>query len=92
MKIADLLISVSEVTDIPLRLDNSVRIEMSIMQEENDRLDRLIGWVKSTYGIEISERVAKESPQEEADFWVVLNKVKAAHDREYRGISRDIKL
>lgn len=56
-----------------------------MMEEKNDRLDSLIEWAKSTYGSEISQRVAKESPQEEADFWIALNKVRAAHDQKYQG-------
>ena len=58
---------------------------MPIMQEKNDRLIRLIEWAQSTYGSEISQRVAKESPKKEADFWIALNKVRAAHNQKYQG-------
>ena len=59
--------------------------EMPIMEKKNDRLNRLIEWAKNTYGPEISQRVANESPQKEADFWIALNKVKAAQDQKYQG-------
>ena len=57
---------------------------MPIMQENNNRLDRLIEWARNTYGSEISQRVAKAAPREEADFWIALNKVRAAHDQKYQ--------
>ena len=55
-----------------------------MMPEKNNRLDALIEWVKRTYGAEISQRVARESPKEEADFWIALNKARATHDRKYQ--------
>jgi hypothetical protein len=58
------------------------------MQEKNNRLDSLMEWAKSTYGSEISQRIAKESPREEVDFWVALNKVRAIYDREHRSSLR----
>lgn len=58
--------------------------EMSIMPEKNNRLDSLMEWAKSTYGSEISQRVARESPQEEADFWIALNKVRSSHGQKYQ--------
>ncbi len=54
------------------------------MPEKNNRLDSLIEWVQRTYGAEISQRVAQESPKEESDFWIALNKVRATHDRKYQ--------
>jgi hypothetical protein len=58
------------------------------MREKNNRLDSLLEWAKSTYGFEISQRVARESPQEEADFWKALNKVRAANNQKYQNTLR----
>lgn len=54
------------------------------MPEKNNRLDTLMEWAKSTYGSEISKRVAGESPQEEADFWIALNKAKSSYGKKYQ--------
>lgn len=54
------------------------------MPGKNNRLDALMVWVKRTYGSEISQRVAKKSPQDEMDFWIALNKVKASHKQKYQ--------
>ncbi|MBN2314335.1 MAG: hypothetical protein JXM79_10425 [Sedimentisphaerales bacterium] len=54
------------------------------MPGNNNRLDALIEWVNRTYGAEISQCVARESPKEEADFWIALNKARATHDRKYQ--------
>lgn len=54
------------------------------MSERHNRLDALIEWAKRTYGAEISQRVTRESPKEEADFWIALNKARAKHDRKYQ--------
>jgi hypothetical protein len=54
------------------------------MPEKKNRLDDLMEWVDRTYGAEISQRVAQESPKEEADFWIALNKARATQDRKYQ--------
>ena len=54
-----------------------------MMQEKNNRLNSLMEWAKSTYGSEISQRIARDLPREEADFWMALNKVRTAHNRKY---------
>jgi hypothetical protein len=57
-----------------------------MMREKNNRLDSLLAWAKSTYGVEISQRIARESPREEADFWIALNKVRATHNQKYQNM------
>jgi len=54
------------------------------MQERNNRLDSLMEWTKSTYGFEMAQHVARESPQDETDFWIALNKARAARNLKYR--------
>ena len=84
-KLADLLISVSHVADIPIRQGSLFVFEVPIMRnKKNDRLSSLIEWAKSTYGADIAHRVARESPLSEVDFWVALNKVRAAHNQKYQ--------
>jgi len=55
-----------------------------MMQEKNNRLASLMEWAKSTYGSQISQLIARESPREEADFWIALNKVRTAHNQKYQ--------
>ena len=62
---------------------NLLIFKVPIMPEENNRLDSLMEWVKNTYGAEISQRVAQESPKEEVDFWIALNKARATQNRKY---------
>jgi len=54
------------------------------MMQEKNRLNSLMEWAKSTYGSEISQRIARESPREEADFWIALNKVRTTHNQKYQ--------
>ena len=63
---------------------NLFQIGMLTMPEQNNRLQSLMEWAEITYGSGISQRIAAESPQEETEFWIALNKVKAAHDRRYQ--------
>jgi len=58
--------------------------EIPMMREKNNRLDSLMGWAKRMYGTEISQRIARESLQEEADFWIALNKARATHNQKYQ--------
>ena len=54
------------------------------MPQKNNRLVSLMEWAKTTYGSEISQRIARQSPQEEADFWIALNKVREDHNQKYQ--------
>lgn len=59
--------------------------EILIMRKKNIRLDSLLEWAKNTYGSEVSQLIARQSPREDADFWIALNKARATHNQKYQG-------
>jgi hypothetical protein len=54
------------------------------MPKKRDRIDSLLEWAESTFGCDISHRIASESPHDEAAFWKTLNKVRAAQKQKYK--------